>query len=86
MDRTAGNTDANFDVLFAKYAHGDKESFDGFGGIVAHSGYPVEGIIHFDGSEYWSINGRTGLDLRYVCFILFFISLITSSNITLNTE
>ncbi|CAG9536235.1 unnamed protein product [Cercopithifilaria johnstoni] len=66
MDRTSGNTGANFDVLFAKYAHGDKESFDGFGGIVAHSGYPVEGIIHFDASEYWSINGRTGLDLRYV--------------------
>uniref|UniRef100_A0A1I8EQH0 ZnMc domain-containing protein n=1 Tax=Wuchereria bancrofti TaxID=6293 RepID=A0A1I8EQH0_WUCBA len=65
-DRTTGITDANFDVLFAKYAHGDKESFDGFGGIVAHSGYPVEGIIHFDGSEYWSINGRNGLDLRYV--------------------
>uniref|UniRef100_A0A0R3RZB7 ZnMc domain-containing protein n=1 Tax=Elaeophora elaphi TaxID=1147741 RepID=A0A0R3RZB7_9BILA len=66
LDRTAGITGANFDVLFAKYAHGDKESFDGFGGIVAHSGYPVEGIIHFDGSEYWSIDGRTGLDLRYV--------------------
>nr|CRZ24817.1 Bm5891 [Brugia malayi] len=65
-DRTTGTTDANFDVLFAKYAHGDKESFDGFGGIVAHSGYPIEGIIHFDGSEYWSIDGRNGLDLRYV--------------------
>ncbi|VDK83906.1 unnamed protein product [Litomosoides sigmodontis] len=66
IDRTAENSGSNFDVLFAKYAHGDKESFDGFGGIVAHSGYPVEGIIHFDGSEYWSISGRTGLDLRYV--------------------
>ncbi|KAL3994311.1 Matrixin family protein [Acanthocheilonema viteae] len=66
MDRTKGNIGANFDILFAKYAHGDKESFDGFGGIVAHSGYPVEGIIHFDGSEHWSIDGRTGLDLRYV--------------------
>uniref|UniRef100_A0A915PZJ8 Peptidase metallopeptidase domain-containing protein n=1 Tax=Setaria digitata TaxID=48799 RepID=A0A915PZJ8_9BILA len=65
-DRTAGSVDANLDVLFAKYSHGDKESFDGFGGIVAHSGYPVEGIIHFDGSEFWSIDGRNGLDLRYV--------------------
>lgn len=59
---------AHFDVLFAKYAHGDKESFDGRGGIVAHSGYPMEGIIHFDGSEFWSVNGRRGLDLRYVRF------------------
>ncbi|EFO27186.2 hypothetical protein LOAG_01292 [Loa loa] len=66
MDRTTGSTGANLDVLFAKYAHGDKESFDGFGGVVAHSGYPVEGIIHFDGSEYWSIDGHNGLDLRYV--------------------
>lgn len=82
LDRTAESTGANFDVLFAKYAHGDKESFDGFGGIVAHSGYPVEGIIHFDGSEYWSIDGRTGLDLRYVRLISFFIIFFSSSNIS----
>ncbi|VDK48653.1 unnamed protein product, partial [Gongylonema pulchrum] len=61
---------AHLDILFAKYAHGDKESFDGLGGIVAHSGYPKEGIIHFDGSEFWSVNGRRGLDLRYVRFTL----------------
>ncbi|MCP9261611.1 Matrix metalloproteinase-15 [Dirofilaria immitis] len=66
LDRTVESTSTDFDILFAKYAHGDKESFDGFGGIVAHSGYPLEGIIHFDGSEYWSIDGHNGLDLRYV--------------------
>ncbi|VDN07775.1 unnamed protein product [Thelazia callipaeda] len=60
------NVGANLDIFFAKYAHGDKESFDGAGGIVAHSGYPTDGIIHFDGSEFWSIDGRYGLDLRYV--------------------
>lgn len=81
LDRTTGSAEANFDVLFAKYAHGDKESFDGFGGIVAHSGYPVEGIIHFDGSEYWSIDGNSGLDLRYVRFVLFFNTIHSALNI-----
>uniref|UniRef100_A0A183D4G4 Peptidase_M10 domain-containing protein n=1 Tax=Gongylonema pulchrum TaxID=637853 RepID=A0A183D4G4_9BILA len=64
--RDARKSNAHFDILFAKYAHGDKESFDGLAGIVAHSAYPKEGIIHFDGSEFWSVNGRSGLELRYV--------------------
>uniref|UniRef100_A0A0M3K2B8 MMP-like protein (inferred by orthology to a C. elegans protein) n=1 Tax=Anisakis simplex TaxID=6269 RepID=A0A0M3K2B8_ANISI len=58
---------ADIEIEFARYEHGDKESFDGRGGIVAHSAYPREGIIHFDGSEYWSVDGRNGsLDLRFV--------------------
>lgn len=56
----------DFDIFFAKYAHGDREAFDGYGGIIAHSGYPREGLVHFDGSEFWSINGRQGLDFKYV--------------------
>lgn len=54
--------------MFAKYDHGDQEAFDGKGGIIAHSGYPSDGIVHLDGSEFWSINGKKGLDLRYVSF------------------
>lgn len=62
----------NLDIFFAKYDHGDKESFDGLGGIVAHSTYPLSGMIHFDGSEIWSTNGQNDdrLDLRYVCLPL----------------
>ncbi|VDM37546.1 unnamed protein product [Toxocara canis] len=54
------------DIQFAKFDHGDKEAFDGRGGIVAHSAYPPEGIVHFDASEHWSTDGKTGLDLRFV--------------------
>ena len=65
-DHTRERT-ADLDILFAKYEHGDKEAFDGTGGIIAHSGYPTEGIVHLDGSEFWSVDGRKGLDIRYVC-------------------
>lgn len=33
---------------------------------MAHSGYPMDGQIHFDASEIWSINGKKGVDLSYV--------------------
>lgn len=36
------------------------------GGIVAHSGYPMVGKIHFDADELWTIEGDKGIDLRYV--------------------
>uniref|UniRef100_A0A7E4VCR7 ZnMc domain-containing protein n=1 Tax=Panagrellus redivivus TaxID=6233 RepID=A0A7E4VCR7_PANRE len=61
---------ARIDVLFARYDHGDKESFDGRGGLVAHSGYPNDGIVHFDASENWTVSDEADpdvfVDLRYV--------------------
>uniref|UniRef100_A0AC34RFV1 Peptidase metallopeptidase domain-containing protein n=1 Tax=Panagrolaimus sp. JU765 TaxID=591449 RepID=A0AC34RFV1_9BILA len=45
---------AKLDIIFARYDHGDLESFDGPGGIVAHSGYPSDGIVHFDASLHHS--------------------------------
>jgi len=59
-------TAADISIFFARGDHGDHEPFDGKGGIVAHSGYPMEGRIHFDASELWTINGERGIDLRYV--------------------
>lgn len=62
---------AKIDIIFAIYDHGDKESFDGPGGLIAHSGYPHNGIIHFDASEKWTISDNDTddyVDLRYVCF------------------
>ncbi|KAI1717923.1 matrixin domain-containing protein [Ditylenchus destructor] len=52
---------AHIDLFFARYAHGDLESFDGTGGLVAHTGYPMEGIVHFDGSESWSVGNNEKL-------------------------
>ncbi|KAL3091366.1 hypothetical protein niasHS_007159 [Heterodera schachtii] len=46
---------ADIDIFFAEFGHGDSESFDGTGGLVAHSAYPPLGIVHFDASERWQI-------------------------------
>uniref|UniRef100_A0A183BQY3 ZnMc domain-containing protein n=1 Tax=Globodera pallida TaxID=36090 RepID=A0A183BQY3_GLOPA len=51
---------ANIDIFFAEFVHGDGESFDGSGGLVAHSAYPPLGIVHFDASERWNIGHRKG--------------------------
>ncbi|KAF7639134.1 ZnMc domain-containing protein, partial [Meloidogyne graminicola] len=48
---------ADIDIFFASFSHGDAESFDGRGGLVAHSSYPPLGIVHFDASEYWDLGG-----------------------------
>jgi hypothetical protein len=48
---------ADIDILFAAFGHGDAENFDGPGGLVAHSAYPPLGIVHFDASESWSLDG-----------------------------
>jgi len=60
------NTISDIEIFFASGSHGDHEPFDGPGGIVAHSGYPMEGKIHFDASELWTVGGIRGIDFRYV--------------------
>ncbi|KAE9550287.1 hypothetical protein FO519_006501 [Halicephalobus sp. NKZ332] len=61
---------AKLDIMFARFNHGDLESFDGPGGLVAHSGYPPDGIVHFDASENWTVSDSkkedSYVDLRYV--------------------
>ena len=66
---------AKIDVVFARYDHQDLEAFDGSGGMVAHSGYPPDGIVHFDASENWTVSDNSDpekfVDLRYVSYISF---------------
>lgn len=63
------NASADINVYFAAYDHGDFEQFDGPGGVVAHSAYPMAGQVHFDASEQWTTNDKgRGVDLRYVRF------------------
>ena len=61
---------AKLDIIFARFDHGDLEPFDGPGGLVAHSGYPPNGIVHFDASENWTVSDSkendSFVDLRYV--------------------
>ncbi|WKY02623.1 hypothetical protein Q1695_016134 [Nippostrongylus brasiliensis] len=65
-DRNLLKPDVDIDILFAEGEHGDDEPFDSTGGMVAHSRYPPEGILHLDADEMWSFDGSKGVDLRYV--------------------
>ena len=67
-EAAATDTSADLDIYFALYNHNDFEDFDGPGGIVAHSTYPMDGRVHLDASEQWTLDGvgGRGLDLRYV--------------------
>jgi hypothetical protein len=55
-------------IKFAEYDHGDGYPFDGPGGILAHTFYPVPtnpepiaGDIHLDGSEDWHVGADTDI-------------------------
>ena len=56
------------DVLFARGAHGDPYPFDGPGGVLAHTFYPVPlnpeplaGDMHFDDDENWQVGANVDL-------------------------
>ncbi|CAI5444596.1 unnamed protein product [Caenorhabditis angaria] len=59
---------ADININFAKKNHSCIESFDGRGGVVAHSTYPTNGILHLDADELWHTGDQTKgeVDLRYV--------------------
>ena len=55
-------------IKFAEYDHGDGYPFDGPGGILAHTFYPVPtnpepiaGDMHLDGSENWNVGADTDI-------------------------
>jgi len=55
-------------IMWATYAHGDGNPFDGPGGVLAHTYYPappnpepIAGDMHFDDSESWHIGSTTDL-------------------------
>ena len=58
----------NIWLLFVCRDHGDGDSFDGPGGVLAHSYYPIYGgDVHFDADERWVIRSDfVGTHLMHV--------------------
>jgi len=54
----------DIEIRFENYYHGDEDSFDGPGGVVAHAFFPeFGGDAHFDNGENWTINKYSGVSL-----------------------
>lgn len=49
----------HIDIQFQSRHHGDADSFDGRGGVLAHSYFPIfGGAVHFDDDEHWVTSAR----------------------------
>ena len=54
----------HIDIRFERRSHGDKDSFDGRGGTLAHAFFPVYGgDVHIDDDEDWTVNTARGTSL-----------------------
>ncbi|PIA62262.1 hypothetical protein AQUCO_00200328v1 [Aquilegia coerulea] len=64
----APETLADIEIGFYRLDHGDGASFDGSGGVVAHSAAPTAGVSHYDADEKWSSSdpNETEMDLESV--------------------
>lgn len=52
----------DIDIKFGSRDHGDKYSFDGRGGVLAHAFYPLYGgDAHFDEDEEWTSGTYSGI-------------------------
>ncbi|ABQ51980.1 mp-nase [Spodoptera litura granulovirus] len=63
------SAEANIQLAFKRGDHGDGNSFDGPGGILAHAFFPPNGQLHFDADERWTTSGyekNDGVDLFLV--------------------
>lgn len=60
----SSSRNVHIEIRFENYYHGDEDSFDGPGGVVAHAFFPeFGGDAHFDNGEHWTVNKYTGTSL-----------------------
>lgn len=57
---------ADIEISFESGDHGDKNAFDGKGGVVAHGFFPRKGILHFDADEDFTTDLKKGIDFHSI--------------------
>ncbi|KAF2316181.1 hypothetical protein GH714_041522 [Hevea brasiliensis] len=58
--RVQDYTTADIKIGFHRGNHGDGNSFDGRGGILAHAFAPQDGRFHYDADETWAVGATQG--------------------------
>ncbi|GLU02009.1 hypothetical protein SLE2022_192820 [Rubroshorea leprosula] len=53
-------SNADLKISFQRLEHGDFAPFDGPGRVLAHATSPMDGTLHYDGDENWSLEATPG--------------------------